>query len=69
MEMWKNVSLIPYENLVPIYPYLISEGRRNRSSLWPAQQRNRDSLETCCQLQTHEQMDGQISKQIWESWH
>ena len=27
---------------VLIYPYLISEWRRNCSTLWPAQQRNRD---------------------------
>ena len=26
----------------PIYPYLISERRRNCSTLWPAQQQNRD---------------------------
>ena len=31
---------------VLIYPFLISEGRRNCSTLWPAQQRNRDSQET-----------------------
>ena len=30
----------------PIYPYLISEWRRNCLSLWPVQQRNRDSWET-----------------------
>ena len=30
---------------VPIYPYLITEGRRNCWTLWPAQQRNRDSQE------------------------
>ena len=29
----KHVSLIPDENFVPIYPYLIIEGRRNCSSL------------------------------------
>ena len=29
----KNVSLIPYENFVKIYPYLISEWRQNCSSL------------------------------------
>ena len=34
---------------VPIYPYLISEARRNCSILLPAQQRNRDSQETCYQ--------------------
>ena len=34
---------------VPIYPFQISEGRRNCSTLWPAQQRNRDSRETCYQ--------------------
>ena len=33
---------------VPIYPYLIRERRRNCSTLWPAQQLNRDSHETCC---------------------
>ena len=32
---------------VPFYPYLITEGRRNCSTLWQAQQRNRDSQETC----------------------
>ena len=32
---------------VAIYTHLISEGRRNCSTLWPAQQRNRDSFETC----------------------
>ena len=31
---------------VPIFPYLISEGRRNCSTLWPAQKRNRDSQGT-----------------------
>ena len=28
---------------VPVYPYLISKGSRNCSTLWPAHQRNRDS--------------------------
>ena len=32
---------------VPINPYLISEGRRNCSTLRPAQKQNRDSHETC----------------------
>ena len=36
---------------VPIYSYLISEGRRNFSILWSAQQRNRDSQETCTKHQ------------------
>ena len=31
-------------------PYLFSEGRRNCSTLWPAQQRNCDSQETCNQI-------------------
>ena len=35
---------------VPIYPYLISEARRNCSTLWQAQQLNRDSQETCLQI-------------------
>ena len=35
---------------VPIYHYLISEGRRNCSTLWLAQQRNRDSQETCYKI-------------------
>ena len=35
---------------VPIYPYLISEGRRNCSTLYPAQQRNSDSQETGYQI-------------------
>ena len=34
---------------VPIYPCLISEGRWNCSSLWPAQQQNSDSQDTCYQ--------------------
>ena len=54
---------------VQIYPNIISEGRRNcsnqdklfraigPSNLWPAQQRNPDSQETCYQIQTHEKMD------------
>ena len=35
---------------VKIYPYLISEGRRNCMTLWPAQQLNCDSQETCYQI-------------------
>ena len=35
---------------VPIYPNLISERRRNCSTLRPAQQRNRDPQETCYQI-------------------
>ena len=35
---------------VPIYSYLINEGRRNCSTLCLAQQRNRDSQETCYQI-------------------
>ena len=54
----KNISLIPYKNFIPIYPYLISEGRRNCSILWPA--RNRDSQETSFQIKTHAKMDGLI---------
>ena len=30
---------------MPVYPYLTSEGRLNCSTLWPAQQRNRESQE------------------------
>ena len=36
----------------PIYPYLINEGRVNCSKMRPAQQRNRDSLETSPNLKT-----------------
>ena len=39
---------------VPIYPYLISEGRRNCTTLWPAQQRNRDSQNTLPNIKTCE---------------
>ena len=35
---------------VSIFPNLINEGRRNCSALWPVQQRNRDSQETCYQI-------------------
>ena len=45
---------------VPIYSDLISEGRRNCSTLLPAQQRNRDSQETCYQIKTHAKMDGRF---------
>ena len=50
--MWVTVSLLcrGYKLLskihVPIYPYLISEGRGNCPTLWPAKQGNRDSQET-----------------------
>ena len=55
----------------PIYPYLISKGRRNCSTLWMAQQRNRDSRETCYQIlkKKHEKMDGRISQKILVLWH
>ena len=46
----KYVYLIPYENFIPINHSVIriSEGRWNYcSSLWPAQQQNRDSQKTC----------------------
>ena len=35
----------------PIYHYLISEGRRNCTILWPAEQWTSDSQETCYQIQ------------------
>ena len=35
---------------VPMYPYLISEGGRNCSTLCLVQQRNRDSQATCFQI-------------------
>ena len=42
------VAMAAVSNMhVPINPYLISEGKRNCSTLSPAQQRNRDSQETC----------------------
>ena len=46
---------------VPIYPSLIREGKRNCSTLWPAQQRSRDSQETCYQILIHAKMDSRIS--------
>ena len=45
---------------VPIYPHLISEGRRNWTSLWPAEQRDNDSRATCYQIQIHAKMNGWI---------
>ena len=40
---------------VPIYPCLIiSEGRRNCSTFWSAQQRNRDCQDTCYDINTFE---------------
>ena len=45
----------------PIYLYLISEGRRNDSSLWPAQQQNRDMQETFYQIWTHAKMNVRIT--------
>ena len=38
---------------VPIYRYLISEGRQNCSTLRPAQQRNRDSQGTSYKIYKH----------------
>ena len=52
---------------VPIYPYLISEGRRNCSTLWPAQRLIPDSQETCYQIWKQEKMDGRISQKIREN--
>ena len=45
---------------VPIYPYLIIEGRRNCSALWPAQQRNRVFQETCYRIWKHAKMEARI---------
>ena len=56
--IWKHVSWESWFRLqavskihLPIYPYLISEGKRNCSTQWPAQQRNRDWQKTCYQIQ------------------
>ena len=43
-----------------IYPYLISELRRNCSSLRPVQQQNRDSQETCYWIWKHVKMNDWI---------
>ena len=45
-----KVSLTPWENLAPIYPYLNSERRRDFSSLKLSQWRNRDSHENSCRI-------------------
>ena len=49
---------------IPIYSYIISEGRRNFSTLSPTQQRNRDSQETCYIISKQAKMDGHISLKI-----
>ena len=49
-----------YENFDPIYPYLISEGRRYFTSLRSSLLRNLDSQENCCRILTHAKMDGRI---------
>ena len=36
--MYRWYRSIPFKNIVPIYPYLISEGWRNCANLWPVQQ-------------------------------
>ena len=54
---------------VPIYQYLISEGRRNCSPLWPAQYRNHVSQETCNQINKREKIDVRISLKNLESCH
>ena len=50
-------------------PYLISERRRNCSTLWPAQQRNRDSQETCYQnkfnINTCKNWWSNFSENLW----
>ena len=49
---------------VTIYPYLISEGRWNCSTLWPAQQRNRDSGNMLANINTCENGWSNISENL-----
>ena len=56
--------IVDTENLAPIDICQINEVRRNFSSVCPSQRRNRDSKENCCQIRTHEKMDGRVSHQV-----
>ena len=57
--------MIPYENFISMYPYLMSERRRNCSSTVSRlfnSQRNHDSQETRYQIKTYAKMDGRDIK-------